>query len=193
VPSHDVTLIQLKLRRVSCSRNCFVSEYTLLFHYFLLLLVFSNKKKLRGLSRRANYTDRATAACRRSQCQLLGIEGCCVVSTADPLQPYSRYSRPEELFFLSSSSSIVSRGWADPVPDPLLLRKRGSVGNRTRTSGSAARNSDHWTTVISSLTNLKKSGKQTLKLNYSVICDCTESKLRLSLNCELKDNKEMKS
>jgi hypothetical protein len=27
----------------------------------------------------------------------------------------------------------------DPVPDPLLLRKSGSVGNRTRTSGSVAR------------------------------------------------------
>jgi hypothetical protein len=32
----------------------------------------------------------------------------------------------------------------DPVPDPLLLRKSGSVGNRTRTSGSvAARPLDH--------------------------------------------------
>jgi hypothetical protein len=28
-----------------------------------------------GLSPRANYTDRATAACRRSDCQLLRIEG----------------------------------------------------------------------------------------------------------------------
>jgi hypothetical protein len=31
----------------------------------------------------------------------------------------------------------------DPVPDPLLFRKSGSVGNRTQTSGSVARNSDH--------------------------------------------------
>jgi hypothetical protein len=31
--------------------------------------------KLHGLSTRANYTDRATAACRRSDCQLLRIEG----------------------------------------------------------------------------------------------------------------------
>jgi hypothetical protein len=30
---------------------------------------------LHGLSPRANYTDRATAACRRSGCQLLRIEG----------------------------------------------------------------------------------------------------------------------
>jgi hypothetical protein len=31
--------------------------------------------KLHGLSPRANYTDRATAACRRSDCQRLRIEG----------------------------------------------------------------------------------------------------------------------
>jgi hypothetical protein len=33
------------------------------------------KTKLQGLSPRANYTDRATAACRRSDCQLLRIKG----------------------------------------------------------------------------------------------------------------------
>jgi hypothetical protein len=32
-------------------------------------------KKLHGLSPRANYTDRATAACGRSDCQLLRTEG----------------------------------------------------------------------------------------------------------------------
>jgi hypothetical protein len=32
-----------------------------------------------------------------------------------------------------------------PVPDP-LLRKSGIAGNRTLTSGSVARNSDHWAT-----------------------------------------------
>jgi hypothetical protein len=31
--------------------------------------------KLHGLSPRANYTDRATTACQRSDCQLLWIEG----------------------------------------------------------------------------------------------------------------------
>jgi hypothetical protein len=30
----------------------------------------------------------------------------------------------------------------DPVPDPLLLRKSSSAGNRTRTSGLAARKPD---------------------------------------------------
>jgi hypothetical protein len=36
----------------------------------------------------------------------------------------------------------------DPVPDPLLLRKSGSAGNRTRASESVAKNSDHWTTEV---------------------------------------------
>jgi hypothetical protein len=34
------------------------------------------KTKLRGLSPRANYTERAAAACWRSWCQLLRVEGC---------------------------------------------------------------------------------------------------------------------
>jgi hypothetical protein len=33
------------------------------------------QKKIRGLSPRANYTDGATVACRRSYCQRLPIEG----------------------------------------------------------------------------------------------------------------------
>jgi hypothetical protein len=33
----------------------------------------------------------------------------------------------------------------DPVAGPLLLRKSGSAGNRTRASGSVARNSDQYT------------------------------------------------
>jgi hypothetical protein len=36
---------------------------------------FQTKTKLHGLSPRANYTDRETAACQRSDCQLLRIEG----------------------------------------------------------------------------------------------------------------------
>jgi hypothetical protein len=41
-------------------------------------------KELRGLSPRANYTDRATAACWRSDCQLFADRGCHVVSVTDP-------------------------------------------------------------------------------------------------------------
>jgi hypothetical protein len=46
-------------------------------------------------------------------------------------------------FFFQVAPQLYSRGWVDPVPDPLLLRKSGSAGNLTRTSGSVARNSAH--------------------------------------------------
>jgi hypothetical protein len=42
------------------------------------------KKKLHGLSPRANYTDRATTTCQRSDCQLIADRGCYVVSVTDP-------------------------------------------------------------------------------------------------------------
>jgi hypothetical protein len=38
-------------------------------------------------------------------------------------------------FFFQVAPQLYLRGWVDPVPDPLLLRKSGSAGNRTRTSG----------------------------------------------------------
>jgi hypothetical protein len=41
------------------------------------------KKKLHCLSPRANYTDRATAACRQSDWQLFADRGCHVVSVTD--------------------------------------------------------------------------------------------------------------
>jgi hypothetical protein len=40
-----------------------------------LIPIMSKTNKLHGLSPRANYTDLATAACRRSDCQLLRIKG----------------------------------------------------------------------------------------------------------------------
>jgi hypothetical protein len=69
--------------------------------------------------------------------------GCRVVSAADP------YGRNLDVldrrcnFLFEVAPQLYSRGWVDPVPDALLLRKSGSAGNRTRTSGSVVRNSDH--------------------------------------------------
>jgi hypothetical protein len=51
------------------------------------------------------------------------------------LRPYSRISRQEPVLFYQAAPRLYSRGWVDPVPDPLLLS--GSAGNRTRASGSA--------------------------------------------------------
>jgi hypothetical protein len=42
------------------------------------------KTKLHGLSLQANYTDRATAAHRQSDCRLFADRGCHVVSMTDP-------------------------------------------------------------------------------------------------------------
>jgi hypothetical protein len=40
-----------------------------------IIIIIQKQNKLHGLSPRANYTDRATAACRRNDCQLVRIEG----------------------------------------------------------------------------------------------------------------------
>jgi hypothetical protein len=49
-----------------------------------LIIQIKANNKLRGLSPLANYTDRATAACRRSHCQLFADRGCHVVGVTDP-------------------------------------------------------------------------------------------------------------
>jgi hypothetical protein len=84
-----------------------LSEVRLLL--FLLLL--------HGLSPRANYTDRA---CRRSDCQLLWIMG----ATWSAWYPYGRtlgFSGQEPLLFYQVAPQLYSRGWVDPVPDPLFF------------------------------------------------------------------------
>jgi hypothetical protein len=98
--------------------------------------------KLRGLSPRANYTDRATTACRRSYCQLFADRGCQRSSWRIPTAVFSVF-RPEPIIFFQVAPHLYSRGWVDPVPDPLLLRKSGRAGNRTRASGSVARKFPH--------------------------------------------------
>jgi hypothetical protein len=45
-------------------------------------------------------------------------------------------------FFFQVAPQLYSCDWVDPVPDP-LLRKSGSAGNRTQTSGTVARNFDY--------------------------------------------------
>jgi hypothetical protein len=57
--------------RDSLSWNAGLTQWTRAIN----LLITKKKTKLHGLSPRANYTDREKAACRRSDCQLLRIEG----------------------------------------------------------------------------------------------------------------------
>jgi hypothetical protein len=69
--------------------------------------------------------------------------GCHVVSVTDPYGHILGFLGWSCYFFFQVAPQLYSRGWVDPVPDPLLLRKSGSAGNRTRTSRSIARSSDH--------------------------------------------------
>jgi hypothetical protein len=69
-----------------------------------------------------------------------------VVSVMDPYGCIFGFLDRSRYFFFHVALQLYSRGSVDLVPDPLLLRKSGSAGNRIRTSGSAARNSDNYTT-----------------------------------------------
>jgi hypothetical protein len=68
-----------------------------------------------------------------------------VVSVTDPYGRNLGFIDRSRYFFILIAPQSYPRGWVDPVPGPLLLRKSCSAGNRTRASGSVARNSDHWT------------------------------------------------
>jgi hypothetical protein len=82
-----------------------------------------------ALVRGANYTDRATATCRRR-----------TVSATDPHGRIIAFLDGSHYFF-QVIPRLYSRGRVDPIPD--LLRKSGSAGNLTRTSGSVDRNCEH--------------------------------------------------
>jgi hypothetical protein len=91
------------------------SEIHLLHMYFiyvkLIYLQFEkyHKTKLHGLSPRANHTDRATAACRRSDCQLFADRGCHVVSVTDPYGRILGFLDGAATFLSSSSSVVLTR------------------------------------------------------------------------------------
>jgi hypothetical protein len=71
---------------------------------------------------------------------------CHLVSVTNPYGRNLSFPDRSRYFFLQAAPQLYSRGWVDPTPGPLLLRKSGSAGNRIRTSGSVARNSDYYTT-----------------------------------------------
>jgi hypothetical protein len=90
-------------------------------------------KKLRGLIPQAKYTDRATAACRRSQCQTFAGRECIAWSAQQiPTAVNFGYLDRSRYFFIQVAPQLSSRGWVGPVSDPILLRKCGRAGNRIR-------------------------------------------------------------
>jgi hypothetical protein len=62
----------------------------------------------------------------------LADKGCHVVSVTDPHGGIQDFIDRSRYFFLRVARQLHSRGRVNLVPDPLLLRKYGSAGNRTR-------------------------------------------------------------
>jgi hypothetical protein len=67
------------------------------------------KTKLRGLSPWVNYTDRATTACRRSDCQLLRKKGATWSAWRIPTAVFSVFWTGAATFLSSSSSVVLTR------------------------------------------------------------------------------------
>jgi hypothetical protein len=66
-----------------------------------------------------------------------------LVSVTDSYGRILGFLDQSHYLFFQVAPQLYLRGLIDPVPDPLLLRKSGSAGNPTRTSGSVARKTDH--------------------------------------------------
>jgi hypothetical protein len=91
-------------------------------------------KNSMACSPQTNYTNRATAICRRSWCQLLLIESVTWTTQQIPTAVNLDFLDLQRYFSNQVAPQLYSRGWVDLVPNPLLLRKSGSAGNRTLTS-----------------------------------------------------------
>jgi hypothetical protein len=65
--------------------------------------------KLQGLSPPANYTDRATAVCRRTDCQLLRIKGATWSAWRIPTVVFSVIETGAATFLSSNSSAVLTR------------------------------------------------------------------------------------
>jgi hypothetical protein len=64
--------------------------------------------------------------------------GCHVDRAEDPYGCTLDFLDRSYYFFFQVAPQLHSRGYVDPIPVPLTLRKSGSAGNRTQTSGSVA-------------------------------------------------------
>jgi hypothetical protein len=98
---------------VSCSYRITIQQNGFLFDIYLsgtrtVLLNRSFKTKHRGLSPRANNTDRATIACRRNWCQHFVDRGCNVVNVMDPCGRILGFSDMEPLLFFQIAPQLYS-------------------------------------------------------------------------------------
>jgi hypothetical protein len=100
MPAFSLKLQALRLTDAYESASCYTWELT--------------KNELRGLSPRGNYTDQATAACRRSYCQLLRIEGATLSAWRILYGRIANYLDWNRYFFFQVAPQFYSRGCVDP-------------------------------------------------------------------------------
>jgi hypothetical protein len=121
------------------SNCCFATRQSIKTRCDVNLALPKLKTKIRGLLPRANYTE-----LYRLSTKLVPSfvdRGRHVVSVTNPYGHILGFLDRFHYFFFQVPPQLYSLGRVDPIPDPLLLIKSGSTGNRTRTSESVARNS----------------------------------------------------
>jgi hypothetical protein len=132
--------------------------------------------------------------CRPTDCHLSMIlvptfadRGCHVVSVTNPYSRNLGFLDRSHYFLFQIAPPLYSRGWVDPV-----LRKYCSTGNRTRTSESVARNSDHQTTESVNFYTLKVlilfplSSRSLLRHVSILLVCCLEHHLKEISSCFMK-------
>jgi hypothetical protein len=114
-------------------KPCLTTIYHMQVHAVMLLRGLSPRDKLYQLSHRLlsaklvpNFADRS----------------CRMVRAMDSHGRILDFLYQNRYYFFQVAPQLYSWVRVDPVPDPLLLRKSGSAGNRTRTFVSVARKSD---------------------------------------------------
>jgi hypothetical protein len=86
-----------------------------------------------ALSPQANYTDWATSTCRWNLLPTLVDRGVSRGQCGGTPTVFNLSFLDRSRYFSFKQPLIYShKGWVEPVPDPLLLRKSGSAGNRIR-------------------------------------------------------------
>jgi hypothetical protein len=84
-----------------------------------------------AFSPQANYTERPPLV-GEVRANFLRIEGVAWSAQRIPTAVNLGFVDRSRYFSIQVAPQLSSRGWVDPVPDPLLLRKSASAGNRTR-------------------------------------------------------------
>jgi hypothetical protein len=103
------------------------------------------QNKLHGLSPRANYTDRATAACRRSDCQLVRIKG---NNSYRNIKSDSEYTSYNGAFHEWSVITAVDTGKEHLTKSLLLTLLYSQRKNERKEAATAAKTSTIITTII---------------------------------------------